>query len=56
VDAAGAEEEAVTRAAAVLITLVACTACSGPEPPPFKPSDDVKQLMQGIVDPSADVV
>lgn len=55
-DAAGAEEETVTRAAAALIALVACTACSGPEPPPFKPIADVKQLMQGIVDPSADVV
>jgi hypothetical protein len=31
-------------------------ACGGPEPPPFKPVVDVKQLMQGIVDPSADVV
>ena len=46
----------MTRAAAALIALVACTACSGPEPPPFKPIADVKQLMQGIVDPSADVV
>lgn len=34
---------------------VACAACSGP-PPPFKPVADVKQLMQGVVDPSADVV
>jgi predicted secreted protein len=26
------------------------------EPPPFKPVADVKQLMQGIIDPSADVL
>jgi hypothetical protein len=30
--------------------------CGGPPPPPYKPIADVKQLMQGIVDPSADVV
>ena len=30
--------------------------CGGPSPPPYKPIADVKQLMQGIVDPSADVV
>lgn len=30
--------------------------CGGPEPPPFKPVADVKQLMQTVVDPSADVV
>jgi hypothetical protein len=29
---------------------------SGPEPPPFKPIADVKQLMQGAIDPSADVI
>ena len=28
----------------------------GQAPPPYKPVADVKQLMQGIVDPSADVV
>jgi hypothetical protein len=28
----------------------------GQPPPPYKPVADVKQLMQGIVDPSADVV
>jgi hypothetical protein len=31
-------------------------ACGGPAPPPYKPVADVKQMMQGIVDPSADVV
>jgi hypothetical protein len=36
--------------------VVISAACGGPEPPPFKPVVDVKQLMQGIVDPSADVV
>ena len=30
--------------------------CGGPQPPPFKPVADVKQLMQAVVDPSADVV
>src|SRR5262245_63663126 len=29
---------------------------SGPEAPPFKPIADVKQLMQGAIDPSADVI
>jgi cytochrome c556 len=56
VDAAGAEEETVTRAAAAFAAVVLCAACGGPEPPPFKPVADIKQLMQGIVDPSADVV
>ncbi|OLC51656.1 MAG: hypothetical protein AUH43_02210 [Acidobacteria bacterium 13_1_40CM_65_14] len=28
----------------------------GPQPPPFKPVADVKQLMQGAIDPSADVI
>jgi cytochrome c556 len=42
----------------LLISLVvlACGACGGPQPPPFKPVVDVKQLMQGIVDPASDVV
>jgi hypothetical protein len=33
------------------------TGCSrGPAAPPFKPVADVKQLMQGAIDPSADVI
>ena len=32
------------------------SACGGPLPPPFKPVADVKELMQAVVDPSADVV
>ena len=36
--------------------LTAAAACGGPQPPPYKPVADVKQLMKGIVDPSADVV
>jgi hypothetical protein len=36
--------------------VVLAAACGGPPPPPFKPVADVKQLMQGIVDPSADAV
>jgi hypothetical protein len=31
-------------------------ACGGPPPSPYRPVADVKQLMQGIVDPSADGV
>src|SRR5262245_64769708 len=30
--------------------------CGAPDPPPFKPVADVKQLMQGAIDPSADVI
>jgi hypothetical protein len=37
-------------------TFAAVTACGGPQPPPYKPIADVKQLMQGVVDPCADVV
>jgi len=46
------------RRAIVLVIglLTAAAACGGPQPPPYKPVADVKQLMQGIVDPSADVV
>lgn len=63
-DAAASEEEAVTLCRESRLTWVAlialvsagvCAAC-GPQPPPFKPVADVKQLMQGIVDPAADVV
>ena len=32
----------------------ACT--GGPEPPPFKPVADVKQLMQAVIDPAADEI
>jgi hypothetical protein len=42
-----------------MLTLAATiggAACRGPQPPPFKPIVDVKQLMQGIVEPSSDVV
>lgn len=46
-----------TTASVVLLGLVvSTTACGGPPPPPYKPVADVKQLMQGVVDPSADVV
>jgi len=37
--------------------VVVSSACGGgPEPPPFKPIADVKQLMLGAIDPSADVI
>ena len=36
--------------------VVAASAACGPAAPPFKPVADVKQLMQGVVDPSADAV
>jgi len=38
------------------LTLAAAVACGGPQPPPYKPIADVKQLMRGVVDPCADVV
>jgi hypothetical protein len=38
------------------VTIVAALGCGGPDPPPYKPVADVKQLMQAIVEPSADVV
>jgi hypothetical protein len=42
------------------VVVVACVivgdACGGPAPPPYRPVADVKQLMQSIVDPAADVV
>lgn len=31
-------------------------ACSGPQPPPFRPVADVKQLMNAVIDPSADQI
>ena len=40
----------------VLLGASVCLACGGPEPPPFKPIADVKQLMLGVIDPSADVI
>lgn len=40
----------------LILAGVACGACGGPQPPPYKPVADVKQLMQGIVDPASDVV
>jgi hypothetical protein len=46
---------AVTRFAGAAAVVFA-VGCGGPAPPPYKPIADVKQLMQGIVDPSADVV
>jgi len=56
-DAAAEEKDAVRRAGALaIVAVVACAACGGPQPPPFKPVVDVKQMMAGIVDPSADVV
>jgi hypothetical protein len=45
-----------TLVAAALAAVAASAACGGPAPSPFKPIADVKQLMQGIVDPNADAV
>jgi hypothetical protein len=50
--------EAGVAATGVFIVVTAgvlFSACGDP-PPPYKPVADVKQLMKGIVDPSADVV
>ena len=45
------------RKAPFLLLLVALSGCrAAPQPPPFKPVADVKQLMQAVVDPAADVV
>src|SRR5438552_16647684 len=38
------------------IGVLACAACGGTAPPPFKPVADVKQLMQGAIDPNADII
>jgi hypothetical protein len=40
----------------MVLALVWCGACGGPQPPPFKPVADIKQLMQGAIDPNADVI
>ncbi len=45
-----------TAVTAPVLAIVVCAACGGAKPPPFKPVADVKQLMQGAVDPSADVI
>ena len=37
-------------------TLALALGCGGAAPPPFKPIADVKQLMQGPIDPSADAI
>ena len=45
------------RKATQLLLLVVLSGCrASPDPPPFKPVADVKQLMQAVVDPAADVV
>ena len=38
------------------LALAASAACSGPPPTTYKPIADVKQMMESIVDPSADGV
>jgi hypothetical protein len=40
----------------VCVALAATVACGGPPPSAYKPVADVKQLMQAVVDPSADAV
>jgi len=41
----------------VTIAILAGAACTGgPEPPPFKPVADVKQLMNAVIDPAADEI
>jgi len=38
------------------LALTVSAACGGPLPPPFKPGAEVKELVEAVVDPSADVV
>jgi hypothetical protein len=38
------------------VLAVTASAACGPAPPPYKPVADVKQMMRGIVEPSADGV
>ena len=45
-----------TRLALSLSAALLCAGCGGPQPPPFKPVADVKQLMLGAIDPNADVI
>ena len=40
----------------LLLPFAAVVTACGPAPTPYKPVADVKQLMQAVVDPSADVV
>jgi hypothetical protein len=44
------------KAAAILPVALIAACRAAPTPPPFKPVADVKQLMQAVVDPAADVV
>jgi hypothetical protein len=42
---------------AVVCAALFSQGCSGtPQPPPFKPVADVKQLMNSVIDPAADVI
>jgi hypothetical protein len=45
----------ILRPVLLLGVCVTC-ACSGPQPPPFRPVADTKLLMQSVVDPSADII
>jgi hypothetical protein len=36
--------------------IAAAPACGGQQPPPFKPVADNQQLMEGVIEPAADVV
>src|SRR5438874_2123773 len=45
----------ITRLLIVFVAATILGGCGDP-PPPYRPVADVKQLMKGIVDPSADVV
>lgn len=39
-----------------VVALFSCACRASPKPPPFKAVADVKQLMQTVVDPAADVI
>jgi hypothetical protein len=46
---------AMPRVAGMILAALCAAACGGPSPPPMKPVADVKQLMQFVVEPAADL-
>ncbi|MGE3959246.1 MAG: hypothetical protein AB7H96_21205 [Vicinamibacterales bacterium] len=44
------------RAPAALLACLALSACAAPEPTPFRPSSTTREIMNGVIDPSADAL